>query len=48
MSEALRIPHITEFKEIDATALMALRSELAPKFEKDGIRFSVRKYFIRF
>jgi len=47
MSEALRIPHITEFKEIDATALMGLRSELAPQFEKDGIKFSVTPLLMR-
>jgi pyruvate/2-oxoglutarate dehydrogenase complex dihydrolipoamide acyltransferase (E2) component len=47
MSEALRIPHITEFKEIDATALMALRSELAPQFEKEGIKFSVTPLLMR-
>jgi pyruvate dehydrogenase E2 component (dihydrolipoamide acetyltransferase) len=47
MSEALRIPHITEFKEIDATALMALRSELAPEFEKAGIKFSVTPLLMR-
>jgi pyruvate/2-oxoglutarate dehydrogenase complex dihydrolipoamide acyltransferase (E2) component len=47
MSEALRIPHITEFKEIDATALMALRSELAPQYEKEGIKFSVTPLLMR-
>ena len=47
MSEALRIPHITEFKEIDATALIALRSELAPQFEKEGIKFSVTPLLMR-
>ncbi|MCF8554649.1 MAG: 2-oxo acid dehydrogenase subunit E2 [Candidatus Nanopelagicales bacterium] len=47
MSEALRIPHITEFKEIDATALMALRSELAPHFEKEGMKFSVTPLLLR-
>jgi pyruvate/2-oxoglutarate dehydrogenase complex dihydrolipoamide acyltransferase (E2) component len=47
MSEALRIPHITEFKEIDATALMALRSELVPQFEKAGIKFSVTPLLMR-
>jgi pyruvate/2-oxoglutarate dehydrogenase complex dihydrolipoamide acyltransferase (E2) component len=47
MSEALRIPHITEFKEIDATALMALRNELAPQFEKDGIKLSVTPLLMR-
>ena len=47
MSEALRIPHITEFKEIDATALMALRSELALQFEKEGIKFSVTSLLMR-
>ena len=47
MSEALRIPHITEFKEIDATALMALRNELAPQFEKEGIKLSVTPLLMR-
>lgn len=47
MSEALRIPHITEFKEIDATALLALRSELVPQFEKEGIKFSVTPLLMR-
>jgi pyruvate/2-oxoglutarate dehydrogenase complex dihydrolipoamide acyltransferase (E2) component len=47
MSEALRIPHITEFKEIDATALTAMRSELAPQFEKEGIKFSVTPLLMR-
>ena len=47
MSEALRIPHITEFNEIDATALIALRSELAPQFEKEGIKFSVTPLLMR-
>ena len=47
MSEALRIPHITEFKEIDATALLALRAELAPQFEKAGIKLSVTPLLMR-
>jgi pyruvate/2-oxoglutarate dehydrogenase complex dihydrolipoamide acyltransferase (E2) component len=47
MSEALRIPHITEFKEIDATALLALRNELAPQFEKEGIKLSVTPLLMR-
>jgi pyruvate/2-oxoglutarate dehydrogenase complex dihydrolipoamide acyltransferase (E2) component len=47
MSEALRIPHITEFKEIDATALMAFRNELAPQFEKEGIKLSVTPLLMR-
>jgi len=47
MSEALRIPHITEFKEIDATALLALRSELAPQFEKAGTKLSVTPLLMR-
>ena len=47
MSEALRIPHITEFKEIDATALLALRSELAPQFEKLGTKLSVTPFLMR-
>jgi pyruvate/2-oxoglutarate dehydrogenase complex dihydrolipoamide acyltransferase (E2) component len=47
MSEALRIPHITEFKEIDATALLALRAELAPQFEKEGNKLSVTPFLMR-
>ena len=47
MSEALRIPHITEFKEIDATALLALRAELAPQFEKAGTKLSVTPFLMR-
>jgi pyruvate dehydrogenase E2 component (dihydrolipoamide acetyltransferase) len=47
MSEALRIPHILEFKEIDATALLALRAELAPQFEKDGNKLSVTPFLMR-
>lgn len=47
MSESLRIPHITEFKEIDATALLALRASLTPQFEKDGIKLSVTPFLMR-
>ena len=47
MSDALRIPHITEFKEIDATALLALRAELAPQFEKAGTKLSVTPFLMR-
>lgn len=47
MTEALRIPHITEFKEIDATALMELRNELAPQFEKEGVKLSVTPLMMR-
>ena len=47
MSEALRIPHILEFKEIDATALLALRAKFAPQFEKDGNKLSVTPFLMR-
>jgi pyruvate dehydrogenase E2 component (dihydrolipoamide acetyltransferase) len=47
MSQALTIPHILEFKEIDATALLALRSELAKDFESQGQKLSVTPFLMR-
>ena len=47
MSEALAIPHILEFKEIDATSLLALRSELAKDFEAQGQKLSVTPFLMR-
>lgn len=47
MSQALTIPHILEFKEIDATALLALRSELAKDFESQGQKLSVNPFLMR-
>ncbi len=47
MSEALTIPHILEFKEIDATALLALRAELAKDFEAEGLKLSVTPLLMR-
>ncbi len=47
MSEALTIPHILEFKEIDATALLALRSDLSKDFEALGQKLSVTPFLMR-
>lgn len=41
MTEALTIPHVTEFREVDATNLLAARAALKPSFEAQGIRLSV-------
>lgn len=35
------IPHITELREIDATALVEVRKRLAARFEPEGISFTV-------
>ena len=47
MSQALTIPHILEFKEIDATALLALRSDLTKDFEAQGQKLSVTPFLMR-
>lgn len=47
MSQALTIPHILEFKEIDATALLALRSDLTKDFEMQGQKLSVTPFLMR-
>jgi len=47
MSQALSIPHILEFKEIDATALLALRSDLAKDFQAQGQKLSVTPFLMR-
>jgi pyruvate dehydrogenase E2 component (dihydrolipoamide acetyltransferase) len=41
MTEALTIPHVTEFREVDATNLLAARAALKPTFEANGVRLSV-------
>lgn len=41
MTEALAIPHVTEFREVDATNLLAAQSALKPAFEAKGVRFSM-------
>jgi pyruvate dehydrogenase E2 component (dihydrolipoamide acetyltransferase) len=41
MTEALTIPHVIEFREVDATNLLAARAALKPVFEAKGIRLSV-------
>ena len=47
MSQALSIPHILEFKEIDATALLALRSDLTKDFQAQGQKLSVTPFLMR-
>ena len=47
MSQALTIPHILEFKEIDATALLALRNDLSKDFEAQGQKLSVTPFLMR-
>lgn len=34
------VPHITEFREVDATALVAARTLLRPRMERDGVAFT--------
>ena len=34
------VPHITEFREVDATALVAARALLRPRMERDGVPFT--------
>ncbi|TYP88877.1 dihydrolipoamide acetyltransferase family protein [Blastococcus xanthinilyticus] len=34
------IPHITEFREVDATALVQARARLRPRLERDGVGFT--------
>ena len=41
MTEALAIPHVTEFREVDATNLLAAQSALKPAFEAKGVRLSM-------
>lgn len=41
MTEAMSAPHIWEFKQIDATALLDVHRRLRVEFEKDGLRLSV-------
>lgn len=47
MTQALTIPHILEFKEIDATALLALRSDLTKDFQAQGQKLSVTPFLMR-
>lgn len=34
------VPHITEFREVDATGLVAARALLRPRLERDGVAFT--------
>lgn len=41
MTQALTIPHVIEFREVDATNLLAARAALRPSFVANGVKFSV-------
>lgn len=47
MTDALAIPHVTEFKEVDATALLQARAALKPYFEARGQKLSVLPFLLR-
>jgi len=47
MTEALRIPHVTEFREIDATALLEARAALRPRFEEAELRLSILPFLVK-
>lgn len=47
MTEALQIPHVTEFREVDASALVAAHAALKSQLERDGIRLSVLPFLIK-
>lgn len=47
MTEALAIPHVTEFKEVDATQLLRARAALKPQFEARGQKLSVLPFLLR-
>ncbi|MUL84753.1 MULTISPECIES: dihydrolipoamide acetyltransferase family protein [unclassified Mycolicibacterium] len=47
MTQSLQIPHVTEFREIDATALLHARTVLKIRFEQDGIRLSVLPLLVK-
>ncbi|HET7388362.1 MAG TPA: dihydrolipoamide acetyltransferase family protein [Nocardioidaceae bacterium] len=47
MTEALTIPHVTEFREVDATNLLAAQAALKPAFEANGVRLSVFPLLLR-
>ncbi|MQA03620.1 MAG: 2-oxo acid dehydrogenase subunit E2 [Streptosporangiales bacterium] len=47
MTEALQIPHIHEFREVDATQLLAARETLQAGFARDGLRLTVLPLLVR-
>ena len=48
MSESwTTIPHVTQFEEIDITALMELRKKYAPIYEKKGAKLTLTSFVIK-
>lgn len=47
MTEALQIPHVTEFREIDATGLLEAHAVLRPRFEETGLRLSLLPLLVK-
>jgi len=47
MTQSLQIPHVTEFREIDASALLTARTILKARIEGDGIRLSVLPFLVK-
>lgn len=47
MTQSLQIPHVTEFREIDASKLLAARSFLKPRFDQDGLPLSVLPFLVK-
>lgn len=41
------VPHVTQFDEADVTALMALRKNYAPAYEKRGVRLTLTSFALR-
>jgi pyruvate/2-oxoglutarate dehydrogenase complex dihydrolipoamide acyltransferase (E2) component len=46
MTQSLQIPQITEFREVDATALIRARAALKPRFDRAGIALSVFPFLV--
>ncbi len=48
MSESwTTIPHVTQFDEVDITALTQMRKEFAPSYEKKGARLTITSFIIK-
>jgi pyruvate dehydrogenase E2 component (dihydrolipoamide acetyltransferase) len=47
MEQAWRIPHVTNFEEVDATNLVALRRQLQPEVERRGGRLTYLPFIIK-
>ena len=47
MEEAWRIPHVTSFEEVDASALVTLRVALQPEAERRGVHLTYLPMLIK-